>query len=244
MTKRPDDYEFEVVEEVVGDLDYFYEEDDDYEGTIKIRRVLLFRNILLGLLAFLFVTTIVGYIQITIYCANEGREATVVTDSYKNRTEYLNTIENNYYDMIDFYSKNDNGIHVGSLINNVTVVCNDNGVEVPYNGNKVSSSATMNFTENRLYTLHELIGNYDNDSDGVLGDYKKVLPKNDETFENLHYALEESLSLCEEILNMVNSSSYKLNVDDQNFKNLLNEFIVSRTALMSAWESANELLKG
>lgn len=242
MPKRPDDFEFEVVEEVVGDLDYFYEEDEDYEGTRKIRRMLLFRNILLGLLTFIFVTTIIGYIQISIYCSNEGREATVVTSTYKERVEYLKTIEKNYYDMVDFYSVNDNKVHVGSLINNVTVVCDDNGTETPYNGNRVGQNASMNFVENRLNTIANLIGDYDNDDDGVLGGYKAALPKNDGDFEDLHYALEDCLRVCEDILKTIKDSDYKLNVDKQT--DLLKEFNTSRIALMSAWENANELLKG
>ena len=44
---KPTDEEFEIVEEIVDDLDYFYEEDEEISGTIKVRRKLLIRNILL-----------------------------------------------------------------------------------------------------------------------------------------------------------------------------------------------------
>lgn len=223
---RPTDEEFEIVEEIVEDLDYFYEEEELISGTIKIRKKLLIRNILLGILIFLIMTTVLGFVQISIYC--DGRENTVVTPSYKDKVVYLDTTENLYEDLIAFYSVNSNNVKTGTLFEGVRIISGETAI------NNVSSSKSQTFVNSYIEKMSKY---YDSQEE-----YYKLLPgnkKNDEYYE-LHLALFSCLDSCLSILDAASSS--ELDISSESNIDLLNLYEINRTNLMSCWQNANEKL--
>lgn len=220
---KPTDEELEVVEEIVDDLDYFYEEEEVLSGTHKIRKKLLIRNILIGLLVFLIMTTVIGSVQISIYC--DGRETTVVTPSYKDKIVYLETTENMYENLIAFYSINSNNSQTGVLFENIKVV--NDGVAI----NNVNESKSQSF----LISYTEKMTNYYENENS----FYKLLPKGNE-YKELHSSLYSCLDACLNILNSTNGYEIDVSTNSQ----LLDIFCEERINLLTCWQIANKNLKG
>lgn len=224
---KPTDEEFEIVEEIVDDLDYFYEEDEEISGTIKVRRKLLIRNILLGILAFLIITTVLGYVQISIYC--DGRETTVVTPDYKDKVIYLDTTEKIYEELIAFYSTNSSGTNSGALFDNVRIVDGEKAVN---NVNSAKSASYVNATIEKINSYLE-----------KEQDFYELLPgnkKNDE-FYSLHAALFSCLESCYNIL-YIASENYEFDKSELSNQQELKNYISERANLMSCWQNAKSKL--
>lgn len=220
---KPTDEELEVVEEIVDDLDYFYEEEEVLSGTHKIRKKLLIRNILIGLLVFLIMTTVIGSVQISIYC--DGRETTVVTPSYKDKIVYLETTENMYENLIAFYSIDSNNSQTGVLFENIKVV--NDGVAI----NNVNESKSQLF----LTSYTEKMNNYYKNENN----FYKLLPKGNE-YKELHSSLYSCLDACLKILESTNDDEIDVSTNSQ----LLDVFCEERINLLTCWQIANKNLKG
>lgn len=207
---RPSDDDFEVVEEVVEDFDYFYEDETEQSRNKKIVRKFKILSAVLISLFVVLLLFVVGAIQMQVYNTKK-----VVTHSLIVKKTYYNEIEK-YYDYAkSFYNVkvvNDSVIESG-------VYCEINNI---YEQNKLFTSDTDLKAKEILEMVEEYYAMREDlklkvpkdylDFDGTLdlyfekiNDFANSVINNDATvfsnanknlFKNLSKSINESYSLC------------------------------------------------
>ncbi len=122
--KRPSDEDVEILQEVVEDLDYFYEDEIEEQRNIKIVRKLKRISIALAVFTLLIIIFVTGLIQMNVYNTKK-----IVTKDLMTKKDYISNIDE-YYDYArDFYVvKEVNGVEqVSGTFYAIEVLYKQNG---------------------------------------------------------------------------------------------------------------------
>lgn len=171
MTYRPSDDDFEVVEEVIEDFDYFYEDEEDIIQNVKLIRKLRFFSIgiIIGVLTLVILFT--GMIQMRLY----GVDDTYVSKDIITEINYKKDIEDAYIYARDFYSEKDVN---GSI--KKTGILSEIG-DFLESGNQIMAEDLQDKYLTEIFDVCELyIGDINDDGDGLLEQLEIPDSENDE----------------------------------------------------------------
>lgn len=171
MSYRPSDDDFEVVEEVIEDFDYFYEVEDEIIRNAKLKRKLCFFSIGIITSVLLLVILFTGMIQMRIY----GVDDTYVSKEIITEIDYKRNIEDAYIYARDFYSEKE----VGNKIQKSGILSE---IENFINGNEqiMLEDLEDKYLLEILETCSYYIGDIDDDNDGFLEKIEIPESENDE----------------------------------------------------------------
>lgn len=99
MENRPKDDDFEVVEEVIEDFDYFYEDEEDAVRNIREKNKLRLFSILICVFVVFLIILFTGMIQMKVY-----NTKSYVSKELIRQTEYMEIATDAYEYARDFYT--------------------------------------------------------------------------------------------------------------------------------------------
>ncbi len=216
---RPSDDDFEVVEDIVDDFDYFYEDEEEVVRNAKIiRKLKIYSGLIIGAVLFLIVL-FTGIVQMQIYNTSD-----IVTKDLITKTDYLGQTEELYDYAINFYMEKtiDNKlITSGTYVDIYDALQNENYLNIE-----------EDYLTPILSYCDEVLGTKEN---GIL--YSVTVPK-DNDFKIYHVELVEIYgnikSICQSIsdsievtLNSQNSSGSVVPPDLSAYLNIQSRLITS-----------------
>ena len=99
MENRPNDDDFEVVEEIIDDFDYFYEDEEDFIRNKREKTKLKMLSILISVFVVFLIILFTGMIQMKVY-----NTKSYVSRELIRKTEYLELAMDAYEYARDFYT--------------------------------------------------------------------------------------------------------------------------------------------
>ena len=100
INQRPTDEDFEVVEEVIEDFDYFYEDEDEIIRNAKVIRKLKMTSVLITAVVLFFVVLFTGMVQMKVYETDK-----IVTKDTIVQIEYKENVKEAYEYAMEFYNE-------------------------------------------------------------------------------------------------------------------------------------------
>ena len=162
---RPSDDDFEVVEEVVDDFDYFYEDDEEIIRNQKYIKKLKLISVGIAAFATIILLMIVGMIQMGIYSTKH-----IVTKQLMLETDYKNGTSEAYKYVTDFYVMQEinGGIVEGGTLKDIQqyIASKSNDIELEANYNELYLDGILTECEYYLGTVEN--GQYIKDRKSVV----------------------------------------------------------------------------
>lgn len=214
MENKPKDNDFEVVEEVIDDFDYFYEDEEDAVRNIREKNKLKLLSILICVFVVFLIILFTGMIQMKVYNTSK-----YVSKELIRQTEYMDIAEEAYVYARDFYttkSVNNQIVETGIYIEMV---------EFMSAGQFMIEDLEDKYLYSVLDVCDKYIGDAITNGDGILETVK--LPK-DEKYKVFNEYLIDTYMTIYNICDFVKNNGTVNSI-------LLNNYINSKTILSEAY---------
>lgn len=214
MENEPKDNDFEVVEEVIDDFDYFYEDEEEVVRNIREKNKLKLLSILICVFVVFLIILFTGMIQMKVYNTSK-----YVSKELIRQTEYMDIATEAYDYAKDFYttkSVNNQVVETGIYIEMV---------EFMNAGQFMIEDLEDRYLFSILDVCNKYIGDAITNGDGTLETVK--LPK-DEKYKTFNECLIDTYMTIYNICDFVKNNGTVNSV-------LLNNYINSKAILSEAY---------